>query len=74
MERSTQEGREMETTKRAKDMVAGDMVIEKDGALLTVAAVEHNTRWIGLTFERYGVGAAPRCTVKPTARVRVFAD
>jgi hypothetical protein len=72
MERNaTMEGQKMET-KRAKDLVAGDQVIERDGALLTVRAIVPTIRHTEIIFERYGVGPCPRTRVKNTARINVF--
>lgn len=60
-------------TKLAADLVVGDMVCERDGAALTIAAIERRGSWVTMTFERYGSVPAGFTRVRASAKVRVVA-
>ena len=43
-------------------LAVGDQIIERDGAMLTIAAIELGATEITVRFERYGCGPAPVAT------------
>lgn len=59
------------TTKLGADLVVGDVVCERDGAALTIAAIDRRGSWVTMIFERYGSLVAGSARVRATAKVRV---
>lgn len=61
------------TTTRTADMLrTGDMVMERDGYLLTVAKVESYGQGVRIHFERTGMVAVKPTTLRGSTRVRVM--
>ncbi len=60
-------------TKRAADLVSSDVVVERDGATLTVMSVGRQKGYVYVLCERDAVG--PRnviATLRPNTQVRVL--